>query len=292
MELKAFADIVSEGIQKVMGEDYSISVVEKFKNKIGIEFVKKSEASLQTHTVHIQDLLGEYNKKDDIETIVQEVISRYNRSLEAASEVYQLDFELEQCRNRVIYRLMSRERNQKLLDGTPYIPFLDMAITFHIVVSLNKRYVQTIRISEKIQKRWGVSVEQLLKMASANTENILPLEITSLDKMVEKYINVEKRPPKHPQDLDMIVITNCIGIYGAAAILYKDLMQSLADELNCDLYVVPSSVHEMIVIPAEDKELYEMLSSLVKEVNTQCVDPDEILADRVFIYMREENRFI
>ena len=136
-----------------------------------------------THTVHIQDLLGEYNKKDDIETIVQEVISRYNRSLEAASEVYQLDFELEQCRNRVIYRLMSRERNQKLLDGTPYIPFLDMAITFHIVVSLNKRYVQTIRISEKIQKRWGVSVEQLLKMASANTENILPLEITSLDKI-------------------------------------------------------------------------------------------------------------
>ncbi len=90
----------------------------------------------------------------------------------------------------------------------------------------------------------------------------------------------------------MIVITNCIGIYGAAAILYKDLMQSLADELNCDLYVVPSSVHEMIVIPAEDKELYEMLSSLVKEVNTQFVDPDEILSDRVFIYMREENRFI
>ena len=80
MELKAFADIVSEGIQKEMGEDYSISVVEKFKNKIGIEFVKKSEASLQTHTVHIQDLLGEYNKKDDIETIVQEVISRYNRA--------------------------------------------------------------------------------------------------------------------------------------------------------------------------------------------------------------------
>lgn len=94
------------------------------------------------------------------------------------------------------------------------------------------------------------------------------------------------------RNTNMIVMTNSIGIYGASAILYPGLLEALAQELERDIYVIPSSVHEMILIPAENKCVYEDLSLMIHEINQRFVPPDEVLSDQVYVYIREENKFI
>lgn len=295
MDLQTLAQTVAEKLRKEMGEGYFISVATNLKNnnteQIGITFAH--EQKNVSPTIYINDLLEQIIRNErETGEVVREVLSRYENSIAATEEIKLLDIELPSCRNRVIYRLISRERNKKMLEDFPYIPFLDMAITFHIIVGVNQTYVQTIKIDKKLQEKWGVSVEQLLKMANDNTEKIFPLEIGDLNQIVKKHIHAEEDDPTDTEGPDMIVITNTTGLFGASAVLYKEVMQNIADEIACDLYVIPSSVHEMILVPAEDEELYFILSGLVKKVNENLVSEDEILSDRVYIYLREDKKFI
>lgn len=295
MELREFAGIVCEGIQKKMGEGFQISVTSDangfLSERTGILFMgKQGDIS---PAIFIDDLFADYSKKGkDVEGIVREVIERYEKSLKAVRDVHRLDFAWESCRKRVIYRLMSRHRNRKMLQTMPYIPFLDMAITFHVVVGINQKYMQTIKIDHELQKRWNVSVERLLKMAEHNTEQILPFEIYDMERLASKQGYENLSYEEEFRNTNMIVMTNSIGIYGASAILYPGLLEALAQELECDIYVIPSSVHEMILIPAEDESVYGELSSMIHEINQRFVPADEVLSDQVYVFIREENKFV
>lgn len=295
MELNSFAEMICGEIQERMGHSYCISITTNVKNNAlestGIVFAKDKEDICPT--IYINDLFKDYKESGKaVEDVAGEVIRRYEKSLEAVGEICHLDLSLGSCRERIIYRLISREKNKNMLRNMPYIPFLDMAITFHLVAGINKRYVQTIKIDGELQKRWGISVEQLLKLAEENTERILPLEIYDMDEMMASHKELRDREWSEMEKTDMIVVTNQIGIYGAAAILYRDMMQQMAEELECDIYVVPSSVHEMILIPANDEAVYDALSSMIKEINQQFVASNEVLSDRVYIYLREEEKFV
>ncbi len=295
MELREFAGIVCEGIQKEMGEGFQISVMSDEKgmasDRTGILFTGKQRCI--SPAIFIDDLFADYSKNEkDMEGVVQEVIGRYEKSMKAVHDIHRLDLDWESCRKCVIYRLVSRHRNRKMLQTMPYIPFLDMAITFHVVVGIDEKYMQTIKIDNKLQKQWNVSVEHLLKTAENNTEQILPFEIYDMERLASKH-GYENLPYEEEfRNTNMIVMTNSIGIYGASAILYPGLLEALAQELERDIYVIPSSVHEMILIPAENKCVYEDLSLMIHEINQRFVPPDEVLSDQVYVFIREENKFI
>lgn len=296
MDLQIVAESIAEEIQNEIGTEYTVSVTANMKNnntqRIGITIVHNCENI--SPTIYINDLLNQYCREErSKEEIVREILRRYENSMVATEDIKLLDVELPSCGARVVYRLISRKRNKEMLENLPYIPFLDMAITFHIVVSINKTYVQTIKIDKNIQERWGVSVEQLFKMANDNTEKIFPLEITDLNEIVKKHLQIaEEDEVINENGPNMIVITNELGLFGASVILYEEVMQNIAEELDCDLFVIPSSVHEMILVPYEDDELYVMLSDLIKKINENFVSPDEVLSDLVYIYQRNGKKFI
>ena len=83
---------------------------------------------------------------------------------------------------------------------------------------------------------------------------------------------------------DMIVITNTLGVNGAAVILYPDMLASLAKENDTDFYVIPSSIHEVILVSAEDDSMLAEYRLMVQDVNKRFVDPEEILSDQVYYY--------
>ena len=89
---------------------------------------------------------------------------------------------------------------------------------------------------------------------------------------------------------DMIIITNTLGVNGAAVILYPGLLASLAKEYDTDFYVIPSSIHEVILVTADDDSMMAEYRLLVHDVNDQFVDPEEILSDQVYYYQKDLKR--
>lgn len=297
MELKTFAGIVSDGIRKQLGEEFVISVITNLKNNsvelTGIMFKKTGERV--SPTIYVEDLYEAYQRKEkSLCEITREMIERYESSVDSMKELSGFDLDFEKNRKKIVYRLISRERNKELLAEMPYIPFLDMAITFHLVVSVNKNYVQSLKISKELQKKWNVTVEQLLKIAKKNTNELFPAEVKGLRDFIKEYLLSQEDDLTNIEKMDMIVVTNELGMNGAITILYEGVIEKIADHYETDLYVIPSSVHEMIVVPVSDdtqKELYDMLRFIVKDINERYVAEEEILSNRVYTYLREDRRF-
>ena len=87
------------------------------------------------------------------------------------------------------------------------------------------------------------------------------------------------------------ILSNQYRINGAATLLYEGLIQELADRMNCNFYVLPSSIHELLLIPDANGKSLEGLSRMVKDINENHVKEEEILSDRAYYYNREEKRF-
>lgn len=304
MELKTFADIILKEIRGKMDEVDHISIISNVKNN-GIRFTGilfQNEREHISPTIYIDDLYEDYKKNQNpISDIVNEVADRYKKTMEGIHDICSLSVDYEMCREKIIYRLVSIEKNKEALKNVPYIPFLDLAITFHLAVAIHEEYVQSMRIDKDMLERWQVSVEELFARAKQNTSNLLPPKIRELGQMIGDYTHSKKRTEEltesHKKDgikkekLDMIVITNRLGINGASVILYEGVIEKLAEKFASDLYLLPSSIHEMIVVPAYDKTMYDPLCVMVKSINQGYVEKDEILSDRVYLYKREEKRF-
>ena len=125
---------------------------------------------------------------------------------------------------------------------------------------------------------WDVTVQDIYRMADENTERILPYEFSNMLAVIEHMLDDwEKREAEKEEE--MYVLSNAVRNYGAAAILYPNRMKAIADYLGESFYVLPSSVHEVIIIPKSKAPSKRYLSRIVKEINGTQVKEEEVLSD-------------
>jgi len=139
---------------------------------------------------------------------------------------------------------------------------------------------------------WKTTWEELDRYATEQTEKQNPSYIFDMvdmaTEMLEKAVDVELPDFEIPHG-QMYVITNQERYFGAAVLLYKDVFKNFATEKEEDLYILPSSTHEVIVIPASLAQYQGIkgLKEMVKEVNSTHVEPEEFLSDNIYFYDRQ-----
>lgn len=85
--------------------------------------------------------------------------------------------------------------------------------------------------------------------------------------------------------IPMIVVSNKTGHYGASTICDMEILDGLAKDYESNLLIIPSSIHECIVIPTNQLDMdVEEVTEIVKAVNTTEVPEEEILSDHVYIF--------
>ena len=148
---------------------------------------------------------------------------------------------------------------------------------------------------------WKVSTETLYEEAILNTPRLFPCDIKPMRDIIREMMELEMDKESVDEYFDMMleedvpvemyVITNVYRISGAVAIFYKDVLRNLANQLDCDLYILPSSIHETILLPVTKKHVdVEELRKMVQEVNRTQVIDQELLSDNVYIYNRYKDR--
>ena len=187
--------------------------------------------------------------------------------------------------------MIHSEKNRALLKEIPHREILDLSIVFYLIVDMEERSTATILIRNEHLKVWGMDEEQLLSFAYENVQRLIPPQLFLMREIVEETLELGRRKPinlfEYPENLKgefMYVLTNSHRNLGAAAILYPGVQKKIAEILNGGYYVIPSSVHEMIIVPMTESITRKELDQMVKEVNENVVDPEEILSDHVYIY--------
>ena len=250
-----------------------------------------SEEEKISPNFYLQLIYEEYLSGMDIASIAEQIERLYYEALNDGKNM-ELDMSFENCAEKVIFRLVSYQQNHELLQTVPFIRFLDMAVTFHILLRNDDNGIGSVRITNQLLEAWKLDTQKLFVLARENTMRLFPKRICSMVSMMEKILESEENSAawiaSGEEEMgiagDPYVITNSNGINGAAVILYHGVLAEIGSFFGGDYYLLPSSIHEFLAIPASApisvREMYEM----VREVNAACVAKEEILSETVYRY--------
>ena len=224
-----------------------------------------------------------------LDSLVSEIVQKYESAYD--SEKYEnLSLDYADCQEKIVMRLISFEKNKKMLEETPYIPFLDMAVVFYFLADNDQNGIASIRITNEIMNDWKTDVKELYTLASDNSKRIFEEKVMPMSKMFEEFnidiskIRSEEANRIYEERSEPYVVTNNIGINGASVILYPDMLREIAAKLGGDFYVLPSSIHEVLVVSASEDVDEKSLKKMVEDINRNYLLPDEYLSDNVYKY--------
>ena len=216
--------------------------------------------------------------------VLELVAKEYRRVEDCLQKQEPLTVDLDQMQSRVFLRLVNYERNQETLANCPYIPFHDMAITFRYLVKMDEAGIASALIDYDSMEKSACTVEELYCMAKENTIRLFPPFLMRLDEFLRTRFPQEHVYPEEPE---VYILSNRQFIYGATMLLYKDVVASFAEQMGKSVYIVPSSVNELLLCLTDAKKEKEMLENTLREVNEFVVPDTEFLSDAVYFYDKE-----
>jgi len=200
--------------------------------------------------------------------------------------VREIHFEWQEFKERVFPRLINQEKNRELLKSIPYLEFLDLAVVYYYALPIGESVVGTMVVTSEHLEALGITMEELHDAAIQNYHKFQPVSFRSMDDILlnlgRKFgmpANILREKP-----LYMCVLTNSKGMYGAMSMFFKEELEWFGRQLDRSFYVLPSSIHEIILVPEYESFSVEYFSQMVKEINETQVDPIEVLSDSVYYY--------
>lgn len=191
-------------------------------------------------------------------------------------------------RPTVVYKLIHYEKNRELLERIPHLPFLDLAIVFYCLLTDTPVGNATVLIHNSHMKLWNISCSDLYQDAKRNALRLLPAEFKTMSEIICEIS--EGQEDTRESDVPMYVLTNIRRVLGAVCILYDGVLDSCASRIGSAYYLLPSSIHEMILIPEEVVLDAKELVSMVREINETQVRSTEVLSDQIYFYSPESRQ--
>ncbi len=281
-----FCDFVRDNILNLMPEDrkWTVRIMDVEKNngikRKGISIM--GEEGNISPTIYLEGFYEDFvNDSIELEEVLVQVKNTYEKH---KKEGFTLDYEKFLKEDRIIACLVNREMNQKLLKQIPYVPVgEDLVLIFkYYLKEVFEEENGYVTITNHLAECLKLNTNKLLHKAMENMKEICPEYFTSMEHMVFGY-------PEHlPSKMNMYVLTNQERHLGASSILYKEVRKMLYDRFECDLIVLPSSIHELILIPVNEGDFYSKLNEMVREVNATQVEEEEKLGNNAYVIKKEQ----
>lgn len=252
-------------------------------SRIGIT-ISETDVNISP-TIYMEEFYQEYQKGLTISEILRTVLDIYREiRFDHSWELNELrDFSL--IKQKVVYKLIHKKENALLLMDVPYITYHDLAIVFYIILDMEDSGSGSILITNTLLSVWGISMHELYCAAKVNTPQLLPPKFNTMHSVVCQMLGTDSIEGDFTEN-HMYVLTNSMNHFGAAVVLYPNLLEEIAMELCDDFYLLPSSIHELIVLPRKYSPSTEDLDRMIVEINETQVSPDEILSDHSYYYSR------
>ena len=306
MCIEEFAEKVKQRVSEEVQEEVFVGTVTKNNGVILHSLmIQRAEKSLHP-TIYLEDFYKEYVAGKGLDEIIREIIVCEKR---AGVENTQHDImswfcDFEKVKDSIVYRLVNTGKNKGLLKEVPHQSFLDLSKVYYVEVDMGEIKQGSIRICNNHLDMWGVTEEEIMKVAE---ENIRKYKVAHTKKLGDilmelmrsgRWGNVQEFEDEKiwKENIDkgpeMYVATNDQCLHGANVMCYENFLRDFAEEKRSDIYILPSSIHELILLPVNKCNGIEVeeLRNMVNEVNMMQVPEEEILSNNVYYYDRVEDR--
>ena len=287
MEYGDFLQCVQERTKKYAGKGGIVSVNHVIKNNgcelDGLVIMEKGKNI--SPTIYLNGYFDEYQSGKELDDIVTEIMQKYNENkdkLQIEADYFDDFNNIKAC---IVYKVINYSRNYRLLKNVPHKKILDLAVVYYCLLGQRDGENITALIHNSNMKKWNVTEQDLHYAAVENTPKLLESQIRPMSAIISDVLEDCELDSRTDE---MYVLTNKSRLNGASCILYENVLRHFAEQIGRDLYILPSSVHEVILLPMYEDYDKRELECMVRDVNSDGVAKDEILSDRVYTYNRKD----
>lgn len=284
MNYKQFIETVKVRISGLIGPDREVITKTILKvndtKKIGI--LIKEEGNDLMPTIYLEEYFEMYEKGRDIDQIVDDIILlNATATIPEVKDMTTL-MHFDNMKNKIMYRIINKERNQELLKTMPHREYLDFAITYYVLMEAELTACMTIKVENYHLEKWNITEEELYVLAKENTSRDMEVSLRHMNEVLCSGTPFGKKGFTQEESY-MYSLTNYYVHYGAATLLYDGVLEKIHDKIGHDFYVFPSSVHDLVIFPQKEDMDIEFLQDMVSSGNCYVYD-DEFLSSNAYRY--------
>lgn len=276
MGYQLFKDVIEARIPEMLPPMYgecSIAVRKMWKvneEKECLSVMPKGEDGViaTCPNIYLDEFYDEFKECQDMDHILRKIAS-YIIQFTCRIPYGETGFDLKNRKEAVVMNIINRERNEELLKNVPHKEFLDLAVIYRIVMTQEEDGLNTILITYDVMKEMETTEEELDQLAMENTMRMFPATITSFSEHI-------------------YMMTSTIKINGATTMVYQEAIKNFSRKIGKNLFVVPSSIHEVMLIPEKSADL-EFIKATLEEGNRLYVTQKEFLSGNVYFYNRNKD---
>lgn len=230
--------------------------------------------------VYWDDILALCGEECDDDTMVDCIIGIVTPYLDFSADQQEI-YCWEKSKDRVLPKLINAERNQERLENLVHRKYLDLAEIYCTKMTVGDSQQGYVEVTCEMLEEWGIDQETLKRQAEENMKT-QDYRLYSMEEMLGGFMPTKL--DKETEKVPLQILTNREGILGAAILANPELLKEVIGDKMGDCYLLPSSVHELIVCPVETWMSVENLQEVVKKVNQTIVSEVDYLSDEVYYY--------
>lgn len=289
MDYKEFLEEIEEAVRRKAGTQVKVVVSRALKtNRNYIDQISLLADGMNISPAIPLDVYYEqYRCGKSIDFLAESIWSLYEKSDQKGSADVSFYSDFEKVKLQIACKLINYNKNEELLRHVPHRRFHDLAIVYYCRTEHTVLGKGSILIQNDHLKQWDTDADHIHEAAFFNTMRILPYRIYDIADILEESFGRPRREEdtRHAQ---MYVLTNSEKYWGAVSIIYGGVLEKIAEKIGKDYFVLPSSIHECMIVPEADGLKKEELHQMVREINRSCVAQEDILGDSIYHYSMEK----
>lgn len=286
----AFAEDLKTNLQKLGIEaDVSEHHIEKLNDSYDALSVTPKGSSIGVNA-NLDEIFHGVERGRDYSEVLSGVTESLKGSLEHMPKLQVSDLtNYAEMKNKLAMDVVSAERNASMLQNVPHEQMEDIAVVYRLVLDSSKDASSTVLVTNDLMDKFGITHEQLHDDAMKNAPLIRPVEI----KGMEETLNEMQGGPALEPDPDEILFVAGVPdqTHGAAVIAYPNFFENAAEKLGGDYFIIPSSIHEVLLVKDTGEMNARDLAAMIREVNATEVAPEDVLTDHAYHYDSKEHIF-
>ncbi len=255
---------------------------------------KGKTGSYCSPTFYLERMYDQYLNCDSFEKVMANQAIYLEDSLKYLPKDI-LDLDLASMKDRIVFQIVNTKANEEMIALCPHRNFLDLTIVYRVIVNIDETGVSGFLMTNDIANAEELSEKVLFQLAKKNTKKLFPFKSERIEetmgRMMRKWGADEKDIDDSFPDIESVpacervyVVSNEYEFFGANALIYKDVIGKVAKNIGTDCYILPSSIHDLVILSTETFKESSRLINLVKETNNEHVRVSDRLSDSIYRY--------
>lgn len=296
MDFKKFADSMEHDLAEYLKEthpDVTIrqSLVEKLQDEsyTALTVMEHGEMGVNINLDDLYERMNSGGSYDSVLFAAADIAESHLEDMPLWDVTTVTDYE--RAKHMLCVEVIRTERNAEMLANIPHKEMENLSMVYRIQLGSDGNGAATVLVTNSLLERMGVTQEQLHEDALKNSPEVRPPVMKHMAEVMAELMGMPAEELPTDMAPPMYVITNSDRLHGAAAVFYPDMMEQASRELGGSFFLLPSSIHEVILLPDDGQMKTSELKQMVSDINATQVLPKEQLTDSVYHYDAESRTF-